>query len=49
MHPGYYFVGDNVDMITQVLRMIGTNQNQDQHMYQMCAYENRVSGNNLGQ
>ena len=47
MHPGYYFVGDNVDMVTKVRQMTSSNQNKDQHMYQMCAYQNRVSGNNL--
>ena len=47
MHPGYYFVGDNVDMITKVRQITFTNQNKDQHMYQMCAYEHRVSGNEL--
>ena len=45
MHPGYYFVGDNVDMVTKVRLMTLTNQNKDAHMYQMCAYQNRVSGN----
>ena len=45
MHPGYYFVGDNVD--TKVRQMTSLNQHKDQHMYQMCAYENRVSGNDL--
>ena len=45
MHPGYYFVGDNVDMVTKVRHMTVTNQNKDAHMYQMCAYQNRVSGN----
>ena len=47
MHPGYYFVGDNVDMVTKVRQMTSTSQNKDQHMYQMCAYETRVSGNDL--
>ena len=47
MHPGYYFVGDNVDMVTKVRQMTSLNQHKDQHMYQMCAYENRVSGNDL--
>lgn len=47
MHPGYYFVGDNVNMRTKVRRMTITNQNKDQHMFQICAYENRVSGNHL--
>ena len=47
MHPGYYFVGDNVDMRTSVRQMTLKNQSKDQHMYQMCAYQNRVSGNTL--
>ena len=47
MHPGYYFVGDNVDMRTKVRHMTFAHQNKDQHMYQICAYENRVSGNHL--
>ncbi|XP_061182759.1 uncharacterized protein LOC133191089 [Saccostrea echinata] len=47
MHPGYYFVGDNVDLRTKVRSMTITNQNKDQHMFQICAYENRVSGNHL--
>lgn len=47
MHPGYYFVGDNVDMKTKVRHMTTENQNKDQHLYQLCAYENRVSGNHL--
>lgn len=47
MHPGYYFVGDNVDMRTTVRHMTLLNQNKDHHMYQICAYVNRVSGNHL--
>ena len=47
MHPGYYFIGDNVDMRTSVRQMTLRNQAKDQHMYQMCAYQNRVSGNSL--
>ena len=47
MHHGYYFVGDNVDMRTSVRHMTISNQAKDQHMYQMCAYINRVSGNTL--
>ena len=47
MHPGYYFVGDNFDMVTKVRQMTSNSQNKDQHMYQMCAYVNRVSGNHL--
>ena len=47
MHPGYYFVGDNVDLRTNVRHMTSTSQAKDQHMFQMCAYMNRVSGNML--
>ncbi|XP_053398038.1 uncharacterized protein LOC123565316 [Mercenaria mercenaria] len=47
MHSGYYFVGDNVDMKTKVRQMTLTNQNKDHHMYQVCAYKNRISGNDL--
>lgn len=47
MHPGYYFVGDYVDMRTTVRHMTLLNQNKDHHMYQICAYVNRVSGNHL--
>lgn len=47
MHPGFYFVGDNVDMRTNVRQMTLTNQSKDQHMYQMCAYKHRVNGNHL--
>ena len=47
MHKGFYFVGDNVDLRTKVRQMTMKNQNKDQHMFQLCAYKNRVSGNNL--
>ncbi|XP_063404255.1 uncharacterized protein LOC134687728 [Mytilus trossulus] len=47
MHPGFYFVGDNVDMRTKVRNMTIYNQHKDHHMYQICAYENRISGNHL--
>ena len=47
MHPGYYFIGDNVDLRTQVRQMTMKNQAKDHHMYQMCCYLNRVSGNML--
>ncbi|XP_053374786.1 uncharacterized protein LOC128547092 [Mercenaria mercenaria] len=47
MQKGYYFVGDNVDMRTKVRQVILKNQNKDQHMYQICAYRNRISGNDL--
>ena len=43
MHPGYYFIGVNVDLRTNVRHMTLTSQAKDQHMYQMCAYMNRVS------
>ena len=47
MHAGYYFVGDNVDMRTNVRQMTLTNQSKDQHMFQMCAYKLRVNGYKL--
>ncbi|CAC5425837.1 unnamed protein product [Mytilus coruscus] len=47
MHPVFYFVGDNVDMRTKVRNMTIYNQHKDHHMYQICAYENRISGNHL--
>ena len=47
MHPGFYFVGDNIDMRTKVRQMTLKNQNKDEHMYQICAYKNRISGNHL--
>ena len=47
MHPDFYFFGDNVDMRTNVRQMTLGNQKKDQHMFQICAYENRVSGNHL--
>lgn len=45
MHPSYYFIGDNCDMVTKVRRMTSKNQHKDEHMFQMCAYLNRISGN----
>ena len=47
MHPSYYFIGDNVDLRTQVRQMTIKNQAKDYHMYNMCCYTNRVSGNEL--
>ena len=47
MHKGFYFVGDNVDLRTKVQQMTMKNQNKDQHMFPLCAYKNRISGNNL--
>ena len=47
MHAGYYFVGDNVDMRTNVRQMTLTNQSKDQHMFQTCAYKLRVNGYEL--
>jgi hypothetical protein len=47
MHPGYYFVGDNVDLATKVRHITNDYRNQSQHLYQICAYECRVSGNHL--
>ena len=34
-------------MQTKVRQMTLTNQNKDQHMYQVCVYKNGVSGNHL--
>ena len=42
MHPGFYFVGDNIDMRTKVRHMTMKNQNKDEHMLQICAYKNRT-------
>ena len=39
MHPKFHFVGYNVDMRTKVRQMTLTNQNKDQHMFQVCAYK----------
>ena len=47
MHAGIYFVGDNVDMRTNVRQMTLTNQSKDQHMFQICAYKHRVKGYEL--
>ena len=47
MHPGFYFVGDNVDMRTNVRQMILSSQSKDQHMFQICAYKHRINGNHL--
>ena len=47
MHPGFYFVGDNVDMKTSVRQMTKQNQRKDHHMYNVCAFLNRVHGNML--
>lgn len=47
MHSGFYFVGDNIDMRTKVRQMTLKNQNKDQHMFQICSYKNRISGNEL--
>ncbi|XP_060583148.1 uncharacterized protein LOC132739445, partial [Ruditapes philippinarum] len=47
MHPGYQFVGDNVDFIVKVRHMSSRNQNKDHHLFNCVAYKNRLSGNNL--
>ena len=41
MHPSYYFIGDNVDLRTQVRQMTIKNQAKDYRMYNMCCYTNR--------
>ena len=48
MHLGFFFIGDIVDMRTSVRQITFKNQAKDHHMYQICAYQNGVSGNNLG-
>lgn len=47
MHAGYYFISDNVDMVTKVRHMTMHNKYKDQHIFQMCAYKHRVTGNDL--
>jgi hypothetical protein len=47
MHPGFQFVGDNVDFQVKVRHMTATHQNKDHHLYQNVAYKHRVSGNSL--
>ena len=51
MHPGYYFIGDNVDMKTGVRQMTNDKTKSKErpyhHMYNICAYMNRVEGNLL--
>jgi hypothetical protein len=47
MHPGYYIVGDNVDMRTHARYHRLSNHDQDAHMFQMAAYKNRVPANHL--
>ncbi|KAL5009102.1 hypothetical protein ScPMuIL_014683 [Solemya velum] len=47
MHPGYYFVGDNVDLVTNVRHISQVRRNQSKHLYQICAYKYRVTGNHL--
>ena len=47
MHPGYSFTSDNVDIQIKVRHMTRSRQNKDYHLYNMIAYKNRVSGNNL--
>jgi hypothetical protein len=47
MHPGYYFVGDNVDMRTHVRHHRLHHTDLDAHMFQTAAYKNRVPANHL--
>jgi hypothetical protein len=47
MHPGMYFVGDNVDMRVHVRHHRLDHKDNDVHMFQMAAYKNRVPGNHL--
>ena len=44
MHPGYYFVGDNIDMKTSVRQMTNQNQRKYHHMFNICAFMNRIDG-----
>lgn len=46
-HPGYQFVSDNVDMKTNVRHQTTANMGQDVHMFQICAYKLRVTGDHL--
>ena len=47
MHPGYYMVGDNVDLRTHVRHHRLNHGDLDAHMFQTAAYINRVPGNHL--
>ncbi|CAG2190496.1 unnamed protein product [Mytilus edulis] len=47
MHPGFYFVGDNLDMRTKVKNMTIYNQHKDHHMYQICACRKQDFRNHL--
>ena len=47
MHPGYSFTSDNVDLQINVRHMTQSRQHKDYHLFNMLAYKNRVSGNEL--
>ena len=47
MHPGYSFTGDNVDIRCKPRQMTVKNRNKDHHMFQLVAFQNRVSANHL--
>ena len=47
MHPGYQFVGDNVDFIVKVRHMSSKHQNKDHHLFQCVSYKNRLAGYHL--
>ena len=47
MHPSFSFAGDNVDVFLKPRQMMKCNQNNDVHMFQNVAYENRISSNHL--
>jgi hypothetical protein len=47
MHPGYSFTGDNVDMRVLPRQMTIKNKAKDHHMFQICAFKNRISPNHL--
>ena len=47
IHPGYSFTGDNVDIRCKPRQMTVKNRNKDHHMFQLVAFQNRVSPNHL--
>ena len=47
MHPGYFFCGDNVDMRTHARATSRIYKDRDVHMFQINAYQNRVTDNSL--
>ena len=43
IHPGYQFVGDNVDFIVKVRHMFTKHQNKDHHLFKCVSYKNRLA------